>query len=181
MTHLPACPVVLSVVLGTLAGCAAPAADGGAKFATAQTAGEAGLGPGWVPLGQSGGASFFLHPRSTLRVGPSAFIMIVATRHQAATLPGGVRIGSLRERYEIDCDGQRFRRHDGTLHPDQVASGPILARVGQAEWKDIAPSTVMAAVSSAICSATAPSPPQGVAPPGPAVRPPRNRRGTFST
>ena len=146
-----------------------------------QPAGAADLGPGWVALGESDDASFFIHPRSTLRVGPSAFIMVVATKHQAATLPGGVRIGSLREWYEIDCDGRRFRRHDGTLHPDQTASGPILAQVGQDQWRDIAPSSVLAAVSSAICSATSPSPPRGAAPPGPVLRFPKSRRDTFST
>ena len=181
MTHSSVRLFALSAVLGALAGCAAPTPDGGAGLVTAQGAGAANLGPGWLPLGQSGGASFFIHPRSTLRVGPSAFIMIVATELQAATLPDGVRIGSLRERYEIDCDGQRYRRHDGTLHPDQVASGPILAQVGQDQWKGITPSTVMAAVSSAVCSATAPNSQGGAAPLDPTVRPPKNRRGTFST
>lgn len=173
--------IVLAAVFGPLAGCAVPTAGGQGKSPAAHSAGPAYLGPGWVALGESDDAAFFIHPRSTLRVGPSAFIMVVATRHQAATLPGGVRIGSLRERYEIDCDGQRFRRHDGTLHPDQVASGPILARVGQDQWKDIAPSSVLAAVSSAICSATSPSPPRGATPPDPVLRLPKNRRGTFST
>lgn len=181
MTRSLARLVVLSAVLGPLAGCAVPAADGGPNFAVRQEAGVENLGPGWVPLGRSEGASFFLHPRSTLRVGPSAFIMVVAARHQATTLPSGVQIGSLRERYEIDCDARRFRRHDGTLHPDRAASGPILATVGQDQWKDIAPSTIMAAVSSAICSATAPTHPPGAAPPGPAVRPPNGRGRTFST
>src|SRR5215213_4757481 len=102
MAHPIASFLTLSVVLGALVGCAAfPAGDDRAKLPSAQAA--APLEPGWLLLGRTEGASVYIDPRSTLRVGSSAFIMVMAAKHQPVLLPGGGSIGSLRERYEIDC------------------------------------------------------------------------------
>lgn len=127
-----------------------------------------------------------MHPQSTLRVGSSAFIVLVASKRELAVLPDGVMVGSLKERIEIDCEKARYRRHDGTAHPDRIALGPVLGRVGQDQWRAIVPNTVIAALSLVVCSGTAPP---SAAPPGASgVRPApavprfqRNRGGTFST
>ena len=139
------------------------------------------LEPDWLLLGRTEGASVYIDPRSTLRVGSSAFIMVMAAKHQPVLLPGGGSIGSLRERYEIDCAGQRYRRHDGTAHPDRAALGPVLGRVGQDHWKNINPETVMGAVSAAACSGAATQDAPDITPPGPVLRPPLNPRPTFRT
>jgi surface-adhesin protein E len=180
--------VGLSALLGALGGCATPPAtgDGLKSFPPQSASAPLAPGPGWFLLGAHGEGAVFMHPHSTLRVGSSAFIMLVASRRQPAVLSGGVAVGSLRERIEIDCEKARYRRHDGTVHPDQVALGPVLGWMGQDQWRDVVPNTVMAALSSAVCSGTAPpnaAPPSapGV-PPGPAApRFQKNRGGTFST
>ena len=179
----------LSALLGTLGGCATPpAVEGGPKPSPAQsaTAAPAAPGAGWLLLGTQPESAVFMHPQSTLRVGSSAFIMLVVSKHQPAVLPGGVTLGSLRERIEIDCAKARYRRHDGTLHPDRGALGPVLARVGQDQWRNVVPNTVMAALSLVVCSGSAPpdaAPPSAPGlPPGPAApRFQKNRSGTFST
>ena len=140
--------LALSALLGVLSGCSAvPPADGGGNLAAS---GQQAAAPfpesGWLLLGRTEGASVYIHPRSTLRVGSSAFIMVMATKHRPMALPGGASIGSLRERYEIDCSGLRYRLYDGTAHPDGAALGPVLGRVGHDQWKRINPDTVMAAV-----------------------------------
>lgn len=177
-------------LLGLLGGCATPPAGTGGPAASLPvrpaTAAPVAPGPGWLLLGTHGESAVFMHPQSTLRVGSSAFIMLVASKREPAVLPGGVTVGSLRERIEIDCEKARYRRHDGTAHPDQVALGPVLGRVGQDQWRGVVPNTVIAALSAVVCSGTAPpnaAPPvaPGV-PPVPAVpRFQRNRGGTFST
>ncbi len=171
--------LALSAALGILAGCAAaPAPRGGGMESGSGQPAAASLEAGWLLLGRTEGASVYIHPRSTLRVGSSAFIMVVAAKHQPMPLADGASVGSLRERYEIDCAGLRYRRHDGTAHPDRAALGPVLGQVGQDQWKKISPDTIMAAVSFAACSgATAPN----GAPPGPAVRPPGEPNPTFKT
>jgi surface-adhesin protein E len=182
----------LSTVLLALGGCAtSPGTGGGLTSPSPQSAAAAPAspGPGWLLLGTHGESAVFMHPQSTLRVGPSAFIMLVASKRQPAVLPGGVTVGSLRERIKIDCERARYRRHDGTAHPDQSALGPVLGRVRQDQWRDVVPNTVMAALSLVVCSGTAPpnaAPPRAPAvpavPPGPAApRFHRNRGGTFST
>lgn len=188
MTRFRTSLIGLSTLLGALGGCAAPAPTGGGlkSFAAQSTAAPVAPGPGWLLLGSHGEGAVFMHPLSTLRVGSSAFIMVMVSKRQPAVLPSGIVLGSVRERIEIDCEKSRYRRHDGTVHPDQVASGPVLGRVGQDQWKDVGPGTVMAAISSAVCSGTAPP---NVAPPGaPGSLPgpvlprlPKNRGGTFST
>ncbi len=187
MTHSRTSLLGLAASFAALGGCATPppAVGGGMNSLPAQATAPEHPGPGWLLLGSSEEGSLYIHPRSTLRVGSSAFIMVVANKRQPVALPGGASVGSVRERIEIDCGKRRYRRHDGTAHPDHVALGPVLGQVGQEPWKDVPPNTVMAAVSSAVCSATAPdTAPPGTrgAPPEPAVpRLPRNRRGTFST
>ena len=175
--------VALSAALGTFAGCAAVPATGG--IGTEASPGQpaaASLEAGWLLLGRTEGASLYIDPRSTLRVGSSAFIMVVAAKHQPMPLPDGASIGSLRERYEIDCAGQRYRRHDGTAHSDHAALGPVLGRVGQDQWRGINPNTVMAVVSTAACSGTAVPDAPSVVPPGPPVlRPLGKQGGTFRT
>ena len=176
-------------LLGLLGACATPpAVEGGSASCPAQpaTAAPVAPGPGWLLLGTQGGSSVFLHPQSTLRIGSSAFIMLVASKREPAVLPGGVTVGSLKERIEIDCEKARYRRHDGTAHPDQVALGPVLGRVGQDQWRGIAPNTVIGALSVVVCSGTAP--PDSAAPNAPSLpqmpavpRFPKNRGGTFST
>lgn len=188
MTRFRLSLLALSALLGALGGCATPpAAGGGLESSPAQSAAApVAPGPGWLLLGTHGEGAVFMHPHSTLRVGSSAFIMLVASKRQPAVLPGGVTVGSLRERIEIDCEQARFRRHDGTVHPDQGALGPVLGRVGRDQWRDVVPNTVMAALSMAVCSGMAPpnaAPPgaPGV-PPGPVTpRFQRHRGGTFST
>lgn len=176
-------------LLGLVGGCATPPATAvGPASLPAQSAAAAPVapGPGWLLLGTHGESAVFMHPQSTLRVGSSAFIMLVASKREPAVLPGGVTIGSLRERIEIDCGNTRYRRHDGTVHPDQGALGPVLGRVGQDQWRNVVPNTVMAALSSVVCSGTAPP---GAASPGlprdlPAPAAPRfpgSRGGTFRT
>jgi len=185
MAHPIAKLLTLSAVLGALVGCAAlPATGGGVEPGPSAQAAAAPLPfqePGWLLLGRTEGASVYIHPRSTLRVGSSAFIMVMAAKHQPVVLPDGARIGSLKERYEIDCAGQRYRRHDGTAHPDQAALGPVLGQVGQDQWRGINPDTVMAVVSTAACADTAVPDMPNVAPPGPVLRSPRNPRATFRT
>lgn len=183
----------LSALLGAFGGCATSPITGGglkpppAEAVPAQSAtAPAAPGAGWLLLGSRGESAVFMHPQSTLRVGSSAFIMLVVSKHQPAVLPGGLTLGSLKERIEIDCGKARYRRHDGTVHPDRGALGPVLARVGQDQWKDVTPNTVMAALSSAVCSGSAPpdaTPPSAPGlPPGPAApRFQKNRGGTFST
>lgn len=165
----------LAAGLAALCGCAAPRGGTGAGGAASAAGPEA----GWLLLGRTEGASLYIHPRSTLRVGSSAFIMVVAANHRPAVLPDGATVGSLRERYEIDCEGRRYRRHDGTAHPDNAALGPVLGRVGQDQWKGITPETVMAAVSSAVCGAAAPDAPDDFR--GPAWRSRRVEPGTYRT
>lgn len=192
MTHTRSSLLGLAVLLGAFGGCAtAPVAGGGMDSFQSRAAAAPAVpvvehpGPGWLLLGSTDEGSLYMHPRSTLRVGSSAFIMVVANRRQPVVLPGGASVGSVRERIEIDCHKRRYRRHDGSAHPDHVGLGPVLGQVGQEQWRDVSPSTVMAAVSSAVCSATAPgtaAPNTQGAPPEPALpRFPRNRRGTFST
>lgn len=184
MTHSRTSLLGLMALIAALAGCATPPATEGGAMPSPRQAATQRFGPGWVLLGDTEEGALYMHPRSTLRVGSSAFIMVVASKHQPVVLPGGAQVGSLRERYEVDCDKQRYRRHDGTAHPDHAGLGPILGRVGQQQqWNDVRPDTVLAAVSSFVCSgaaapdAPAPSVPrEPVAPP-----PPRTRRGTFST
>lgn len=179
----------LTSLLGLLGGCASsPDATGSerAAFPAQSAAAPVAPGPGWLLLGTHGESAVFMHPQSTLRLGSSAFIMLVASKREPAVLPGGVTVGSLRERIEIDCEGARFRRHDGTAHPDQVALGPVLGRVGQDQWRDVIPNTVMAALSMVACASAAPpsvSPPgaPGVVPAPPAPRFPGSRGGTFRT
>ena len=178
-----------SALLGTLGGCAAPQNTGaGVPSFPAQTPaqGVASPGAGWLQLGSHGESTVFLHPHSTLRVGSSAFIMVVVAARRPTTLPGGLTLGSLRERIEIDCEKSRFRRHDGTVHPDQAGSGPVVARVGQDQWKDVTPNSVIAVVSRAVCSEASPSiPPMPGAPgqnPSPSLPQIQKKRGgTFST
>ncbi len=187
-------PAGLSSLFVALGGCAtSPGAGAGLEAFPPQAAPAATApappitpGPGWLLLGAHGEGAVYMHPHSTLRVGSSAFIMLVASRRQPAVLPGGVTIGSLKERIEIDCEKARYRRHDGTVHPDQGGHGPVLGRVGQDQWRTVVPNTVMEALSVAVCSGTA-SPdaaPPGAPRPAPAPampRFPRNRGGTFST
>ena len=165
------------MLMAALAGCAAhPAMEGGAASFTPQQAAQR-LGPDWVLLGNTEEGALYMHPRSTLRVGSSAFIMVVASKHQPVVLPGGTQVGSVRERYEVDCVRQRYRRHDGTAHPDHAGLGPVLGQIGQQQWKDVRPGTVLAAVSAFVCSAAAPDASREPAAP-PLLR---TRRGTFST
>lgn len=179
----------LASLLGLLGGCATPPAEGSGLAslpARQTTAAPVAPGPGWLLLGTLGESAVFMHPQSTLRVGSSAFIMLVASKREPAVLPGGVTVGSLKERIEIDCEKARYRRHDGTAHPDQVALGPVLGRVGQDQWRSVVPNTVIAALSAVVCSGTASpnaAPPVAPgAPPVPALpRFQRYRGGTFST
>ena len=185
MTHFRTRLIGLSALVATLAGCAtAPPGEGGTASFPARMAAPH-PGPGWLLLGSTDDGAMYMHPRSTLRVGSSAFIMLVGTKSRPVFLPGGAAVGSIRERIEIDCDRRRYRRYDGTAHPDNVALGPVLGQVGQAPWKDVPSGTLIAAVSSAVCSATAPdSSPPGiqVVPPEPAMlRFPTDRRRTFTT
>jgi hypothetical protein len=189
MTHPRMSLLGVPTLVAALAGCATPpVAEGGMMSFPSQASAPATRhpGPGWLLLGSNEEGALYMHPRSTLRIGSSAFIMLVGSKRQPVVLPSGVSVGSVRERIEIDCDRRRFRRHDGTAHPDPVGLGPVLGQVGQQEqWRGVNPNTVMAAVASAVCAATAPNaaPPnvQG-APPEPALpRFPRTRRGTFST
>lgn len=178
-----------SALLGVLGGCATPPTAGGGlkSFQAPSATAPVAPGPGWVLLGTHRDGAVFMHPHSTLRLGSSAFIMLVAAKREPAVLPGGVTVGSLKERIEIDCEKRRFRRHDGTVHPDQGALGPVLGRVGQDQWREISPNTVMAALSLVVCSASTPpdtAPPPGTPdiPPGPASpRFQNNRGGTFTT
>jgi hypothetical protein len=185
MAHPTARVFLPAVVAAAFAACATPASDrAGASPAPASQAAAAAspqAEAGWLLLGQTEGASLYIHPRSTLRIGSSAFIMVVAMRHQPMLLPDGAEVGSLRERYEIDCAGRRYRRYDGTAHPDRAALGPVLGRVGQDDWKGINPRTVMAAVSTAVCSAAAPADRDDAAPPGPPWRFPRSPTRIFRT
>jgi surface-adhesin protein E len=178
-----------SALLAALSGCGTPATTGGApnSFAAGPKAAPTAPGPGWLLLGSHREGDVFIHPLSTLRVGSSAFIMLVVSKRQPAVLPGGVVLGSARERLEIDCERSRYRRHDGTVHADQIGSGPVLGRIGQDQWKDAAPGTVIAAVSRAVCAGTTPpsaTPPTegpGFAPAPVVPRVPKARGGTFST
>lgn len=182
MTHSRTSLLGLAALLGGLGGCAAPPAAVGGAAPLANRAAPAAQhpGPGWLLLGSTEEGSLFMHPRSTLRVGPSTFIMVVANRRQPVPLPSGASVGSVKERIEIDCDGRRYRRRDGTAHPDHVGLGPVLGQVGPEQWRDVPPDTVMAAVSSAVCSATAPgstgAPPESVVP-----RLPQGRGQIFRT
>lgn len=185
MVH-PTARVLLptAAIAAVLAACAAPGALDRGGTASSQD-GEAMVAAmphadtGWLLLGRTEGASLYIHPRSTLRVGSSAFIMVVAAKHRPTVLPDGATIGSLKERYEIDCPGRRYRRHDGTAHADGAGLGPILGTVGQDQWKGISPQTVMAAVSSAVCAG--PAPDAFEAPPGPGLRLPRRATRVFRT
>lgn len=176
----------VAALLVTLGGCAATS-DFGDRRALApapdRTAAAASPGAGWLQLGRHGESTVFIHPRSTLRVGSSAFIVVVTAAARPTTLPGGLTLGSLRERIEIDCGASRFRRHDGTVHPDQVGSGPVLARVGQDQWKAVAPSSVIAAIALAVCRDVPPSmtpaPELGPSPGLPQIH--KKRGGTFTT
>ena len=182
MTHFRLTLLGLSALLVALGGCATPpASEGGLRSFSGQAAvPPQHPGPGWLLLGSNEDGALYMHPRSTLRVGSSAFIVLVGTKRQPVVLSTGVSVGSVRERMEIDCEGRRYRRHDGTAHPDHVALGPILGQMGQEHWRDVPPNTLVAALSSAVCSATAPN--TGGAPPEPDMpRFPRNHRGTFST
>jgi hypothetical protein len=185
MAHSSASVFVATALLAAaLAGCATNATDRGAAAPGRGTAAATAAPPqseaGWLLLGETEGASLYIDPRSTLRVGSSAFIMVVAARHRPMLLPDGAEVGSLRERYEIDCAGRRYRRYDGTAHPDRAALGPVLGRVGQDDWRGINPRTVMAAVSTAVCSAGAPGG-DDAPPPGPAWRLPRSSTRVFRT
>jgi hypothetical protein len=177
--------VLPALAAAALAACAAPPATDragtGTEPATTATAASPQAEAGWLLLGQTEGASLYIHPRSTLRIGSSAFIMVVAARHRPMLLPDGAEVGSLRERYEIDCAARRYRRYDGTAHADRAALGPVLGRVGQDDWKGINPRTVMAAVSTAVCSAAAPPDEGDASPPGPAWRFPRSPTRVFRT
>ncbi len=182
MTHFRLTLLGLPALLAALGACATPPApgDGLRSFPGQAAAAPQHPGPGWLLLGSNEDGALYMHPRSTLRVGSSAFIVLVGTKRQPVVLSTGVSVGSVRERMEIDCEGRRYRRHDGTAHPDHVALGPILGQMGQEHWRDVPPNTLVAALSSAVCSATAPNT-EG-APPEPAMpRFPRNRTGTFST
>ncbi len=178
----------LPALLAALAGCATPPTTTGSDTAPSpsQAAAPQHPGPGWLLLGSTEEGAVYMHPRSTLRVGSSAFIVLVGSKRRPLVFPDGVSVGSIRERIEIDCERRRFRRHGGTAHPDPVALGPVLGLVGQREqWKGVNPNTVMAAVASAVCAATAPDPgPPDLrdAPPEPALpRFPGTRGGTFRT
>jgi hypothetical protein len=184
MAHSSARSLALPAVLvAALSACAAPVTGRG-DAATPGAGAAAAASPhpdaGWMLLGQTERASLYIHPRSTLRVGSSAFIMVVAANHRPTVLPDGAEVGSLRERYEIDCAGRRYRRYDGTAHPDRAALGPVLGRVGLDDWKGINPRTVMAAVSSAVCSGGAPGT-DDASPPGPPWRFTRDPARTFRT
>ncbi len=186
MTHFRMSLLGLSALLGALGGCAAPSATGGGTTPfPGQTSAARHPGPGWLLLGSNEDGALYMHPSSTLRVGSSAFIVLVGTKRQPVVLSTGISVASVKERMEIDCEGRRYRRHDGTAHPDHVALGPVLGQMGQEQWKDVPPNTLIAALSSAVCSATAPdttAPNTQGAPPEPAMpRFPRNRRSTFST
>jgi len=134
-----------SALLAALGGCGTlPATGSGLQSVAAEpavtpAAQPVAPGPGWLLLGSHRDGDVFIHPLSTLRVGSSAFIMLVVSKRQPAVLPGGVVLGSARERLEIDCERSRYRRHDGTVHADQIGSGPVLGRIGQDQWKDVAP------------------------------------------
>src|SRR3712207_7909658 len=115
MTQFRTSLLGLAALVAALGGCAtAPA--GGVGMATTPAPGAAAPhpGPGWLLLGSNDEGAVYLHPRSTLRVGSSAFIMLVGSRRRPAVLPSGATVGSIRERIEIDCDNRRYRRHDGT-------------------------------------------------------------------
>lgn len=159
MTHPRSSLLGLPALLATLAGCAAPPGSRvPADVSQGRAAGPAAQhpGPGWLLLGTTEDGALYMHPVSTLRVGSSAFIMVVANRRRPVPLPSGGSVSSIKERIEIDCDNRRYRRRDGTAHPDHVGLGPVLGRVGPEPWRQVSPDTVMAAVSSAVCSATAP-------------------------
>jgi hypothetical protein len=177
--------VLPALAAAALAACAAPPATDRAGATTGSATAAATASPqveaGWMLLGETEGASLYIHPRSTLRVGSSAFIMVVAARHRPMLLPDGAEVGSLRERYEIDCAARRYRRHDGTAHPDRAALGPVLGRVGQDDWRGINPRTVMAAVSTAVCSAAAPPDGGDASPAEPAWKFPRSSTRIFRT
>ena len=190
MTHPRLGLLGLTALLAALASCAAPPSPTGAGVMTSpdQAAAPAPQhpGPGWLLLGSTEEGEVYIHPRSTLRAGSSAFILLVGSKHQPVVLPNGASVGSVRERIEIDCARRRFRRHDGTAHPDPAALGPVLGRVGQQEqWRGVTPNTVMDAVAAAVCAATAPkpnSPDLRGAPPEPVLPQfPRARGGTFRT
>ncbi len=182
MTHFRLTLLGLPALLVALGACATPPApgDGLRSFPGQAAAAPQHPGPGWLLLGSNEDGALYMHPRSTLRVGSSAFIVLVGTKRQPVVLSTGVSVGSVRERMEIDCEGRRDRRHDGTAHPDHVALGPILGQMGQEHWRDVPSNTLVAALSSAVCSATAPST-EGAPPEPPMPRFSRNRRGTFST
>lgn len=183
----------LSALLGALGGCATPpAVRGGTTAFPAQAARAQHPGPGWLLLGSDEDGSLYMHPRSTQRIGSSAFIVLVGKKRQPVVLSNAASVGSVKERFEIACETRRYRRHDGTVHPDQFALGPVLGSMGQGQWEDVPPNTVIAAVSSAVCSApasdtTAPdirgAPPRGATPePAPAEPSfPRTRGDTFRT
>lgn len=190
MTHSRMGLLGLPALIAALTGCATPLASGsGMESFPSQTAPAPVAqhpGPGWLLLGSNEEGAVYMDPRSTLRVGSSAFIILVGSKRRPVVLPSGLSVGSIKERIEIDCDGRRFRRYDGTAHPDPVALGPTLGQVGQQEqWRGVNPDTVMDVVASAVCSAAAPSPtPPNLrgAPPEPALpRLPRTRPGTFRT